>query len=289
MKLHKGLMSISDFAAYCGSTRQTMQYYDRIGLLRPLQMGSQGYRYYHPLQGHEMRLIHSLQRSGCSLEEVRSILSYTDIETMKSKLKEKEQSLEQELRRIRREQTYLRRFETFLSWSSAFPPNIPELYEAQNYVNLAAIVQVEQCEPYTGNYYDMLMEYAEYCRQNHTVQLYPYVLYVDPAELAGGLRFSKVYAFPEDMSTETAHTHSYTAVPGKYLCMRSYPDEQHDIRRWAYDTMFRYMREHGLRTAGGSFEIPFCIPRGLRRGEHHFTVIFIFPGEEGERTGGEEA
>ena len=69
MKMHKGLMSIGDFAAYSGSTRQAMQYYDHIGLLDPIAVGNQGYRYYHPLQGHEVRLIHSLQECGCSLEE----------------------------------------------------------------------------------------------------------------------------------------------------------------------------------------------------------------------------
>jgi DNA-binding transcriptional MerR regulator len=39
-------LSISQFAKFCGTTRQTLQYYDKIGLLRPALTGEQGYRYY---------------------------------------------------------------------------------------------------------------------------------------------------------------------------------------------------------------------------------------------------
>ena len=287
MILHKGLMSISDFAAYCGSTRQTMQYYDRIGLLRPLQTGGQGYRYYHPLQGHEMRLIHSLQRSGCSLEEIKDILNSQDIETLKDRFEEKRAALELEQQRIRREQLYLERFFQFVYWSANLEPNTPALYHFDYFTNLSEVVQVEQCEPFTSNYYDMVLQYAEYCRKNHTVQLYPYALYVDPEELAGGLRFSKVFALTDDTCSGSEHT--VTATPGTYLCLRSYPDPRQDIRPGAYETLRRYMDEHGLRSHDGSMEIPFCIPRGLRRGEHHFTVIFILPVEEETGAGGEGA
>lgn len=288
MKLHKGLMSISDFAAYCGTTRQTMQYYDRIGLLHPLQMGSQGYRYYHPLQGHEVRLIRSLQRSGCSLEEVKDILDSTDIDVLQSRIEEKQRALELELERVRREQVYLNRFYRFLNWSVRIPLDTPILARSRNPMHMEDTVQVEECEPYSASYYDMVMEYAEYCREHHTVQVYPYVLYVDREELTKGLRFSRVLAFPEDLSLPTAQ--SLAVAPGQYLCMRTYPDQQKDTRPEVYDTLRRYMAENGLRAAGGSFEIPFCIPQGLRRDVHRFAVVFILPVVQAEDgAGGEEA
>ena len=276
-------MSISNFAAYSGSTRQTMQYYDRIGLLRPLQMGGQGYRYYHPLQGHEVRLIHSLQRSGCSLEEIKDILYSPDIDILQERIAEKQKGLELELQRIQREQVFLERFNRFLNWSARIPDNTPVLAHSQNPMHLDDVVQVAECEPFTSSYYNMVMQYAEYCRKNHTVQVYPYVLYVAREELDDGLRFSRILAFPEDLSAPTEHT--FTAAPGDYLCVRSYPDPQEPIRRKTYCLLRQFMDEHGLIPAGGSFEIPFCVPYGLRRNNRHFSVLFILPVAPAEGNG----
>jgi DNA-binding transcriptional MerR regulator len=52
-------LSISQFAKYCGTTRQTLQYYDKIGLLRPAITGGQGYRYYIQPQSYDIRLINT--------------------------------------------------------------------------------------------------------------------------------------------------------------------------------------------------------------------------------------
>lgn len=275
MKTHPGLMSISDFSLYCGTTRQALQYYDRINLLKPFQRGSQGYRYYHSLQGHEVRLIHSLQRSGCSLDEVEDILNSPDIDTLESHILEKQKALELELQKVRREQIFLMRFYRFLNWAGRFPLDTPGIYRSNRPMHLCEVVQVESCAPYTYSYYEMVTQYADYCRGHHSVQVYPYVLYVDPDNLWGDRCFSKVLCFPEDM--ETPAEHAYIAPSGDYLCLRDHPDQGKDIRPAAYEKLFAYMDAHGLRPSGGSLEIPFCIPRGLRKGPHQFSVVFVLP------------
>ena len=273
MRLQRGLMSISDFAAYCGSTRQTMQYYDRIGLLQPVKVGDQGYRYYHPLQGHEVRLIHSLQRCGCSLDEVSSILDSPDIDTLKTRMEEKQKVLRQELLRINREQVYLDRVYRFFQWAENLPVYTPTLVHSRKPMYLENVVHTEECGPYTTRYYEMILQYAEYYRQHHAIMVYPYALYVDPQELNGELRFSRVLAFPEDMSSPSEN--SVTAEPGQYLCLRGYPEYERDTRPEAYEVLHRFLVEHGLRTAAGSFEIPYSIPQGLRRDDHLFSVVLI--------------
>ena len=114
MKLHRGLMSISDFAAYCGTTRQTLQYYDRIGLMEPIKVGEQGYRYYHPLQAHEVRMIRSFQGSGSSLEELREILNSTSIDALQDWITLKQEAMAAEMKRLNREFIYLSRYREFL-------------------------------------------------------------------------------------------------------------------------------------------------------------------------------
>jgi len=41
-----GMFSISDFAKYSRTTRDTLLHYDRIGLLSPATRGENNYRYY---------------------------------------------------------------------------------------------------------------------------------------------------------------------------------------------------------------------------------------------------
>ncbi len=287
MKLHRGLMSISDFAAYCGSTRQTMQYYDRIGLLDPLQVTSKGYRYYHPLQGHEFRLIQCLQRSGCSLEEVEDILDSADIEVLQTRLEEKQRVLEQELRRIRREQVYLERFAQFLSWAGKNPLEKPTLFPMGGGMRFYEIPFDAPCAPYSDEYYNAVLHFAEFYRNNSSIQVYPYFLYVSREELFGERRFCKLLCLYEENAEQMERT--FITRPGSYLCMRAHPERADDIRNPCYETMFRFMDAHGLEPAGGSVEMPFCIPPGLRKSEYRFSVVFLIPVASKEKEGGGNA
>ncbi len=278
MKLHQGLLSISDFAAYSGSTRQTMQHYDHIGLLDPVLVGSQGYRYYHPLQGHEVRLIRCLQECGCSLEEIKNILESDNIKSLQDHVLLKQKQLEQELEHIKREQVFLERFSMFLSWANTLPLNTPNLSTLKHTIYLREIPFSGPCELYSEHYYEMLLYYAEYCKINSkSIQQYPYLFYVSPEELQGKLRLSKIICIPEDVNTPK--TRPFTFPEGYYLAIRCYPDKRSrdDHRRDVYNILFRYMEEHGLSPLGGSVELPFCIPPGLRRGDYRFEVVFIMP------------
>ncbi|MBO4677237.1 MAG: MerR family transcriptional regulator [Oscillospiraceae bacterium] len=278
MKMHKGLMSIGDFAAYCGSTRQTMQYYDHIGLLDPIVVGNQGYRYYHPLQGHEVRLIHSLQECGCSLEEIRDILTTSSVDQMQARIMARQEQLELELQRIKREQIYLERFSQFLSWASTRTIDVPELHTLNQTLYFREILFEDPCELYSDYYYQMILRYVEFCKSNKmAIQQYPYLFYVSPEELKEELRLSKIICIPEDVSTPSSHP--MIAPSGQYLTMRCHPEGQNreDQRKAAYRALFRYMEEHGLVPLGGSAELPYCIPPGLRPDPYRFEVILIMP------------
>lgn len=286
MKLHRGLMSISDFAAYCGTTRQTLQYYDRIGLMEPIKVGEQGYRYYHPLQAHEVRTIRSFQGSGSSLEELREILNSTSIDALQDWITLKQEAMAAEMKRLNREFIYLSRYREFLEIAKHNPLDVPSLFSLSTPMRYHAISFDDPVELYSTHYFDILVRYGEYCREHDTLQEYPYYFYVSPEEMRGKLRFSKLLCMPEDMQTEDGQT--ILAPAGQYLMMRSHPDRRRkeDSRNYAYETMFRFMDEHGLKPYGGCAEQPMSVPPGLRTGDYHFTVVFIMPVIS---SGGEEA
>jgi len=60
----KNYCEISEFAALCGLSRDTLLHYDRIGILKPAFVAPSGYRYYTLSQFTTVDLIAVLKASG---------------------------------------------------------------------------------------------------------------------------------------------------------------------------------------------------------------------------------
>ena len=71
-----GLLSISDFAEFSRTTRDTLLHYDRIGLLSPVQRGENNYRYYSSSQLAIVNVIRTFQQLGMSLDDIRTLRDY---------------------------------------------------------------------------------------------------------------------------------------------------------------------------------------------------------------------
>ena len=66
-----GLFSITNFAKFSRVTRDTLLYYDSIGLLSPSVRGENGYRYYTTRQLATVNLIRTLQLLGIPLAQIK--------------------------------------------------------------------------------------------------------------------------------------------------------------------------------------------------------------------------
>lgn len=101
-------MTIKEFAALCGCTTQTLRYYDKIDLLKPVQVDSwSGYRYYAPEQALDFVKIKNLQAADFTIEEIKTLLTQSDeqvYDAFSVKLAEQQEKLER-IREI--QQSYL--------------------------------------------------------------------------------------------------------------------------------------------------------------------------------------
>jgi len=70
---NQGLFSISDFAKFSRLTRDTLLYYDKIGLLTSMARGENNYRYYSSSQLAVVNVIRTLQGLGMPLEEIKDL------------------------------------------------------------------------------------------------------------------------------------------------------------------------------------------------------------------------
>ncbi|MBR5094687.1 MAG: MerR family transcriptional regulator [Oscillospiraceae bacterium] len=72
-------MTILEIARLCGTSTQTLRYYDRIGLLTPSRVdGWTGYRYYEKEQAAVFVKIKDLQLADFSIAEIKTLLSAPD-------------------------------------------------------------------------------------------------------------------------------------------------------------------------------------------------------------------
>ncbi|MGL4847336.1 MAG: MerR family transcriptional regulator [Clostridium sp.] len=88
-----------EIAEMLGITVRTLQYYDKVDLLKPSYKNDKGYRFYISDDIHELRKIISLKFLGFSIDEIRKILESDSKENIE-RLKEKKRDLEHEIKKL---------------------------------------------------------------------------------------------------------------------------------------------------------------------------------------------
>lgn len=96
------LLSAGQFARLCGVSKDTVLYYDRIGLLKPFLIQENGYRYYTTMELNQFHSITTLQDSGLTLTEIREFLNKEDADTLIPLFERMEKTLRQKQHRYER-------------------------------------------------------------------------------------------------------------------------------------------------------------------------------------------
>jgi len=73
------MITIKEFAALCDCSTQTLRYYDKIDLLKPVKVDQwSGYRYYTKSQAIDFVKIKNLQAADFTIKEIKKLLSLSD-------------------------------------------------------------------------------------------------------------------------------------------------------------------------------------------------------------------
>ena len=91
-------MTIKEFASLCGCSTQTLRYYDKIDLLKPVKVDPwSGYRYYSKQQSIDFVKIKNLQAADFTIEEIKELLTMSDqkvCEAFERKIEQQSRKLE---------------------------------------------------------------------------------------------------------------------------------------------------------------------------------------------------
>ncbi len=102
-------MTIKEFASLCGCNTQTLRYYDKIDLLKPIKVDPwSGYRYYSKQQSIDFIKIKNLQAADFTIDEIKSLLTMSDQQVYEA-FEQKIEAQTRKLERIREiQQSYLK-------------------------------------------------------------------------------------------------------------------------------------------------------------------------------------
>ncbi len=99
--ISSNFFTISDFAKLMGISRQTLIYYDRIGLFKPIRTLGNGYRLYSRSQINVLSLISMLSEMGVPLKKIKEFVDNISPDTAIAILKKQREEAEDKLRRLR--------------------------------------------------------------------------------------------------------------------------------------------------------------------------------------------
>ncbi|MBN2900036.1 MAG: MerR family transcriptional regulator [Clostridia bacterium] len=99
----KYILRIGEFAKLKNVTTEALRHYDRVGLLRPIEVDEEtGYRYYSVFQSERLATIIELKALGFSLEEMKSFLANRYLQHTYDVLEEKHSVLLEKIEEMQR-------------------------------------------------------------------------------------------------------------------------------------------------------------------------------------------
>ncbi len=99
----QGTYSISEMAGLFDVSRQTLIYYDKIGLFKPAVVTEEGYRRYSPTQIPTMRLICLLKGLGLDLKSIREAVTSSDLDRIVARLGEQREDVKAQITDLERQ------------------------------------------------------------------------------------------------------------------------------------------------------------------------------------------
>lgn len=160
-----------EFAKLCHTTKETLFHYDKIGLLKPVKIKDNGYRYYLSQQYFQFDLIKVLQEAHLSLKEIHTFMKLRNNENFIVMLKEKNEELEREKKRIERMQYRIQQSIKMTEYGLKTIHNVPFVEECEEEHLLT--IQLPSYQMSDKDMMNYISRHFEYCRQHELVEELP--------------------------------------------------------------------------------------------------------------------
>lgn len=241
----KEIFSVSDFAKFARTTRDTLIYYDKIGLLSPVSRGENNYRFYSHSQLATINLIRTLQIIGMPLGEIKRLRDKRTPELVDAVLENQIKLFEEQISDMVRAQQLLNVLKTTvhdhlnIDESTIKTLNLPE-----------QTIMLGEPNDYSGdrNDYDALFSFYKWCIKEYPDLDLNYPVWAQFSEERIRRRdwvWPDRYYFytPAGRDKRPAATYAVGYTRGGY-------GQSHDL----YVRMLDYIDSNGLEICGPAYE-----------------------------------
>lgn len=248
MKSHTTLYTTGEFAKLCKVTKETLFYYDKIGLLKPESIAENNYRYYSFDQYFIMDMISVLKETGTSLKEIQSYMSKKSPEHYLHLMTQKRQALIEEQKKLERMQRSLESAINATQKGLSSHCQVPYLEEqAEEYFILTPATQ-----PYTDTgYLKTITEHLSYCEQHAISIEFSVGSVLSYTQLQKG-QFSSFAYISSKIPHYTPLDRIHVKPAGTYAVIEH--KGFYDTLYESYQLLISFIQLHHLRITGNSYE-----------------------------------
>ena len=121
-------LTVSEIGKKYNISRQTLIYYDKIGLFKPAFVDSNGYRCYSVRQIPHLREIYFLKSLGVSLQEIKNHFNERNVKKTEELLESRRRAIDEEMAKLAAKRAYLTQRLNLYSEYQHVHENIGELF-----------------------------------------------------------------------------------------------------------------------------------------------------------------
>ncbi|MDR3052943.1 MAG: MerR family transcriptional regulator [Coriobacteriales bacterium] len=159
--MKNGLFSISELAHYTMTSRATLLFYDKIGLVKPVARAENNYRYYSHDQISIISMVHTFQSLGMPLDEIKDLLECRTPELFSEKFSGLAAGLEHEIDQLQRSLNLLNTLHSMIEEVS----DIDETQIIYHYQKAQSVLMGPKNDYSNGRTnYDALVSFYDHCR-----------------------------------------------------------------------------------------------------------------------------
>jgi len=165
-------LTTGEFASLCGVKKDTIFYYDEIGILKPDSIAENGYRYYSIDQVMTFQIITTLKSVGMSLKEILNYSSRQNTKEFLDLLKEKRDALIETQKRLADTREFVDN--TIGIIEASLPVNLGEVTLQQCVEEYMVIAETPSLDDMNDeSYWLKIEELTDYCNHNKLGNVFP--------------------------------------------------------------------------------------------------------------------
>lgn len=238
----------SAFAEFCGTSRHTLLWYDKFGLLKPDSIGQNGYRYYSLHQYIKYDLISIMKQSGSSLAEIKDFLDNKDELATPDFFENKIKILSGQIDKLTAMKQLMRDISVNIEMADTWRYFDPLLVELDGSFMVA--VELEPTESVSLS--DFVIQYArlrKLCANDPDVHAYPLGTVISKEAYLNG-KIRELYYFFETDKTKGKQVIKRPAGSTVVICHKG------DLRNIGstIDIAFDYMKKNNLMAYGDIYK-----------------------------------